>query len=236
MIGHGSRRDEANATVFALAAALMHEPGLIHEPARSDGPALTDKPARTEGPARTGGLAFTGGLAPATSVSPDELVPIDEPVPAEGNATPGRQLTAGSHPTAGSQPMAGDPHTAGGQQLSAGQPTAGGPLTAAGGQPAWDAVEVAFLDVLRPDIADGYAALVEAGCTQIVAHPFFLFAGRHTARDIPAALAAAQARHAGTTWTITEPLGLHPGVVATVRSRIADRLAADSETRSDPPT
>jgi len=130
VIGHGSRRDEANATVFALAAALADEP------------------------------------------------------------------------------------------------------TAIGGQPAWDAVEAAFLDVLRPDIADGYAALAAAGCTEIVAHPFFLFAGRHTARDIPAALTAAQASHPRTTWTMTEPLGLHPGVVTTVRARIANRVA-DGDQPSD---
>ena len=101
---------------------------------------------------------------------------------------------------------------------------AGEPAAAADGQPEWEAVEVAFLDVLRPTIADGYALLVAAGCTRIVAHPFFLFAGKHTARDIPAALTAAQAAHPGTTWTVTEPLGLHPGVLDTVRARIADRL------------
>jgi len=99
---------------------------------------------------------------------------------------------------------------------------------APGGQPAWDVVEVAFLDVLRPDIADGYAALVDAGCTRIVAHPFFLFAGRHTAHDIPAALAAAQASHPQTSWTVTEPLGLHPGVVTAVRARVAERTEDDN--------
>jgi sirohydrochlorin ferrochelatase len=93
--------------------------------------------------------------------------------------------------------------------------------TSGDGRPAWHAVEAAFLDVLRPDIADGYAELAAAGCTEIVAHPFFLFAGRHTAHDIPDALTAAQSRHPATTWTITEPLGLHPGVVQTVRDRIA---------------
>lgn len=92
------------------------------------------------------------------------------------------------------------------------------------GQPAWEAVEAAFLDVLEPGIAAGYAALVEAGCTEIIAHPFFLFEGRHTARDIPDALTAAQTEHPHTTWAITEPLGLHPGVIATVRARITDRL------------
>ncbi|MDT3438608.1 CbiX/SirB N-terminal domain-containing protein [Pseudofrankia sp. BMG5.37] len=99
------------------------------------------------------------------------------------------------------------------------------PTVDAGAPPAWAAVEPAFLDVLRPDIADGYAALVAAGCTQIVAHPFFLFEGKHTARDIPEALDAARATHPGTSWTMTEPLGLHPGVITTVRARIADRLA-----------
>jgi sirohydrochlorin cobaltochelatase len=98
------------------------------------------------------------------------------------------------------------------------------PATGADGRPAWEAVEVAFLDVLRPTIADGYAELVDAGCTQIVAHPFFLFAGKHTAYDIPTALAAAQAAHPHTAWTMTEPLGLHPGVITTVQARIADRL------------
>lgn len=90
--------------------------------------------------------------------------------------------------------------------------------------PAWGAVEAAFLDVVQPDIAAGYAALVRAGCTEIVAHPFFLFAGNHTARDIPAALAEARREHPSTRWTITSPLGLHPGVVGAARARIAAAL------------
>ncbi len=87
----------------------------------------------------------------------------------------------------------------------------------------WAAVEPAFLEVVQPDIAAGYAALARAGCTDIVAHPFFLFEGNHTIHDIPAALAEAQAHHPATRWVLTEPLGLHPGVLAAVRDRI--RLA-----------
>jgi sirohydrochlorin cobaltochelatase len=87
----------------------------------------------------------------------------------------------------------------------------------------WVSVEPAFLEVVQPDIAAGYAALARAGCTDIVVHPFFLFEGNHTIHDIPAALAEAQARHPATRWVLTEPLGLHPGVVAAVRDRI--RLA-----------
>ncbi|ABW15445.1 cobalamin (vitamin B12) biosynthesis CbiX protein [Parafrankia sp. EAN1pec] len=93
-----------------------------------------------------------------------------------------------------------------------------------GTPPAWDAVEPAFLEIARPDIAEGYAALVRTGCSEIVAHPFFLFDGNHTSRDIPDALAAAQTDHPGTSWTVTQPLGLHPGVVRAVQARIEDAL------------
>ncbi|WP_045877406.1 CbiX/SirB N-terminal domain-containing protein [Pseudofrankia sp. DC12] len=177
VIGHGSRRDEANATVFALASALAAEPAALPaEPA-----ALAAEPAAL--PAEPAALAAEPAALPA---EPAALAAEPAALPAEPAAPDGQAAPPG-------------------------------------GQPAWDVVEVAFLDVLRPDIADGYAALVDAGCTRIVAHPFFLFAGRHTAHDIPAALAAAQASHPHTSWTVTEPLGLHPGVVTAVRARVAER-------------
>ena len=100
-------------------------------------------------------------------------------------------------------------------------------LAADAGRP-WQAVEAAFLEIVRPDIGEAYDALVRAGCTEIIAHPFFLFAGSHTSRDIPDALAGAQSRHPRTRWTLTEPLGLHPGVVDAVRGRIDDALAGAS--------
>jgi sirohydrochlorin cobaltochelatase len=90
------------------------------------------------------------------------------------------------------------------------------------GDGGWRAVEPAFLEIAQPDIVTGYGRLAAAGCEAIVVHPFFLFAGNHTAKDIPAALRTAQARHPGTAWTLTEPLGLHPGVLVAVRGRIAD--------------
>ncbi|WP_239332634.1 sirohydrochlorin chelatase [Frankia sp. CiP3] len=93
------------------------------------------------------------------------------------------------------------------------------------GQIRWDAVEPAFLELIEPDIAAGYGLLAAAGCTEIVAHPFFLFEGNHTTHDIPAALTRAQERFPGTRWHLTAPLGLHPGVLAAVASRIEDTLA-----------
>lgn len=88
----------------------------------------------------------------------------------------------------------------------------------------WQAVEPAFLEIVEPSIGAGYAALARAGCEQIVVHPFFLFAGNHTSRDIPDALAEAQRRHPGTHWSVTRPLGLHPGVVDAARDRVIETL------------
>jgi sirohydrochlorin ferrochelatase len=90
----------------------------------------------------------------------------------------------------------------------------------AGRLPAY-AVEPAFLEIARPTIADGYAALVAAGCPRIVVHPYFLYPGNHTTHDIPAALAAAAAEHGAVPWVLTDPLNLDPRIVDVVADRVA---------------
>jgi sirohydrochlorin cobaltochelatase len=87
-------------------------------------------------------------------------------------------------------------------------------------------VEAAFLELSEPTIEQGYGRLVEAGCTHVVAHPFFLFPGLHTTADIPAQLSEAARRHPGASWSVSEPLGLHPGVLQAAADRIAAALAA----------
>ncbi|EIV94194.1 sirohydrochlorin chelatase [Frankia sp. QA3] len=99
-------------------------------------------------------------------------------------------------------------------------PHSGGP---AGPRP-WGAVEAAFLEVSRPDIDEGYDNLADAGCTEIVVYPFFLFGGNHTRRDLPAALEEARGRHPTTRWILSEPLGLHACVIEAVRARLDDTL------------
>jgi sirohydrochlorin cobaltochelatase len=97
-------------------------------------------------------------------------------------------------------------------------------LLAADGR--YAAVEAAFLELSEPSIEQGYGRLVDAGCSRVVAHPFFLFPGMHTTTDIPAQLSEAARRHPGATWTVTEPLGLHEGVLAAATDRIAAALAS----------
>jgi sirohydrochlorin cobaltochelatase len=85
-------------------------------------------------------------------------------------------------------------------------------------------VEPAFLELLSPTIAEGYAALVAAGCTRLVVHPYFLYPGNHSTSDIPAALAAAAEVHGAVPWVLTEPLNLDPRIVDVVADRVAQAL------------
>ena len=88
------------------------------------------------------------------------------------------------------------------------------------------AVEAAFLEIARPTIGEGYAALVEAGCDRVVVHPYFLYPGAHTVSDIPAALREAEAAHGGVPWVLTEPLNLDPRIVDVVADRVTTALEA----------
>jgi sirohydrochlorin cobaltochelatase len=85
-------------------------------------------------------------------------------------------------------------------------------------------VEPAFLEIARPAIADGYRALLDAGCERVVVHPYFLYPGNHTTHDIPAALAAAAAAYGALPWVLTEPLNLDPRIVDVVADRVASAV------------
>ena len=88
------------------------------------------------------------------------------------------------------------------------------------------AVEAAFLEIVRPTIAEAYGALVAAGCSRIVVHPYFLYPGAHTTTDIPEALRLAAAEHGAVPWVLTEPLNLDPRIVDVVADRVASALEA----------
>lgn len=83
-------------------------------------------------------------------------------------------------------------------------------------------VEVAFLEIEHPNIAEGFARLVERGARRVVVHPYFLSPGRHTRGDIPVEVRAAAAQHAGVTYQITEPLAAHRLVIEASVERIRE--------------
>jgi len=77
-------------------------------------------------------------------------------------------------------------------------------------------VELAFLELMQPDLAAAAARLVEHGCTRVGVVPLFLGTGGHVRRDLPQLLAQLQSRHPGTHWTLCDPVGEHPDVIAAI--------------------
>lgn len=83
-------------------------------------------------------------------------------------------------------------------------------------------VVTAHLELATPDIGEALAACASAGARDVVLLPWFLSPGRHTAEDIPRAVAAARERHPELRVRIGEPLGLDARLVDVALSRIQD--------------
>lgn len=81
-------------------------------------------------------------------------------------------------------------------------------------------IEIAHMELAAPSVADGIDACVAAGAREIVVHPYFLAAGAHTSQDIPRLVEQAAARHPGLDVRISEPLGLHPGLLDVILDRV----------------
>jgi len=79
-------------------------------------------------------------------------------------------------------------------------------------------VEVGFLEVIGPSIADALTALAARGCRAAVAAPLLLFTAGHARRDIPEALAAG-GQNAGIAIRQASALGCHPRIVGLARRR-----------------
>lgn len=92
-------------------------------------------------------------------------------------------------------------------------------------------VEPAFLEIVSPTIAEGFATLVRRGAEHVIVHPYFLSPGRHTRGDIPVHVQAAASSHPGVTYQITEPLAAHPSVIDASIERILETKQTTSEQR-----
>jgi sirohydrochlorin ferrochelatase len=74
-------------------------------------------------------------------------------------------------------------------------------------------VDCAFLELAEPSIPDGIEQCIAAGASEVVVLPYFLSAGRHVVKDIPADVALKQAEHPAVTITIAPYLGAAAGIV-----------------------
>lgn len=81
-------------------------------------------------------------------------------------------------------------------------------------------VQLGFMEINTPTIAEAAATLVSSGAKRIVATPYFLQLGGHVTEDLPEAVAEAQARHPDTHVTLSDYLSYDPLLLTTIRDRL----------------
>ncbi len=81
-------------------------------------------------------------------------------------------------------------------------------------------VAVAHMELAPPSLADAVETCVAAGAREIVVHPYFLAPGAHATRDIPEQAAEVAARHPDVSLRVSEPLGVHEGVIDAILARV----------------
>jgi sirohydrochlorin ferrochelatase len=69
-------------------------------------------------------------------------------------------------------------------------------------------IHIAHMELAPPDIAQGFAACVRDGATEVVVFPYMLSPGKHSTTDIPRMVAAVASKHSGVSYTITAPFGV----------------------------
>lgn len=86
-------------------------------------------------------------------------------------------------------------------------------------------VEVAFLQLARPDLDEAARRCVEAGARRVGIVPFFLFPGAHVLEDIPRAVRALREHFPGVTFALAPALGDHPKVIEAAADRAKEILS-----------
>lgn len=68
-------------------------------------------------------------------------------------------------------------------------------------------VELAFMELMRPDIDECADRLVNEGAARILVLPLFLARGGHVTRDLPQQIASLRERHRGVRFELAAPVG-----------------------------
>jgi len=85
-------------------------------------------------------------------------------------------------------------------------------------------IETAFLDLAEPSFEQAVARLVAEGRDEIVVVPLLLSEAYHAKYDVPAVIAAEEARHVGIRVELTDVLGLEPSVFQVLDRRLREAL------------
>ncbi len=84
-------------------------------------------------------------------------------------------------------------------------------------------VELGFLEVIGPSIAEALERLAASGCREVVAAPLLLFNAGHARKDVPEAILKG-ARLAGLIVRQADPLACHEQIVALAKQRRREAL------------
>jgi sirohydrochlorin cobaltochelatase len=82
-------------------------------------------------------------------------------------------------------------------------------------------VRVAYLELMRPSLAEALDSLASAGAGSIRIVPLFLGQGGHVKEDLPKLLAQASKAHPGLKLTLDKPIGEQPAVIEAIAEAIA---------------
>jgi len=94
-------------------------------------------------------------------------------------------------------------------------------LIESSGKSKFDIVKYCHMELAEPTVAQAFDACVMEGAGHIVVHPYFLVPGRHSTEDIPRLVEEAARRHAGVSYYVTEPLGVHDNIIEVILERTA---------------
>ncbi|MCG2634728.1 MAG: CbiX/SirB N-terminal domain-containing protein [Gammaproteobacteria bacterium] len=76
----------------------------------------------------------------------------------------------------------------------------------------FDRIDCAFLEFAEPGVAESIDQAVSQGVQEILLLPYFLAAGVHVSRDLPAIAAAKRSEHAGVKIGISAHFGASSGI------------------------
>ncbi len=82
-------------------------------------------------------------------------------------------------------------------------------------------VQMSFMEINEPSIAEGVQTLVDEEVEQIVAAPYFLQLGGHVAADLPEAVQTAQTRHPRIKLNLADYLSYDPLLAEVIAHRVS---------------
>ena len=85
------------------------------------------------------------------------------------------------------------------------------------------AVELAFLELMKPTLPEAADRLVESGCTRITIAPLFMAQGAHLKRDLAALMTDIRARHGDVELTLLPALGEVDSVIDAMSTWLAEQ-------------